>query len=98
MVNGVPWEVPESTQCTPKEFSKGEPEATSKARPNAKDPTGRRPRGCLAFGLAEDVAKGSHLENAEGSLQYSSKGPPEANPEGSILYLPVMPYGKLFQL
>ena len=44
-----------------KGFSKGEPEATSKARPKA-------------FGLAEDVAKDSPLENFEGSLQYSSEG------------------------
>ena len=43
----------------PKGVSKGEPEATSKARPKAKNPRGRRPRGFLAFGLAEDVAKGS---------------------------------------
>ena len=51
-------------------FSKGEPEATSKAR----NLRGRRPRGFLAFGLAEDVAKGLPLENPEGGLQYSSEG------------------------
>ena len=45
---------------------KGKSEATSKARPKAKNPRGRRPRGFLAFGLAEDVAKGLHLENPEG--------------------------------
>ena len=33
-----------------------------------------RARGFLAFGLAEDVAKRSPLENSEGGLQYSSKG------------------------
>ena len=63
MVNGAP-----------REFSKGEPEATSKARPTAKNPRGRRPRGFLAFGLAKDVAKGLPLENHEGGLQYSSEG------------------------
>ena len=31
-------------------------------------------QGFLAFGLAEDVAKGSPLENPEGCLQYSSEG------------------------
>ena len=55
-------------------FSKGKPEATSKARPKAKNPRGRRPQGFLAFGLAEDVAKGLPLENPEGGLQYSSEG------------------------
>ena len=77
MVNGVPWEVPESTQCTsseedrssPKGFSKGEP----KARPKGKNPRGRRPRGFFAFGLIEDVAKGLPLENPEGGLQYYIK-------------------------
>ena len=58
----------------PKGFSKGKPLATSKARPKAKNPKGRRPRGFLAFGLAEDVAKGLHLEISEGGLQYSSEG------------------------
>ena len=43
-------------------------------RPKAKNPRGRRPRGFLSFGLAEDVAKGSPLENSEGGLQYSSEG------------------------
>ena len=51
-------------------FSKGKPEATSKAR----NLRGRRLRGFLAFGLAEDVAKGLPLENPEGGLQYSSEG------------------------
>ena len=31
-------------------------------------------QGFLAFGLAEDVAKGLPLENPEGGLQYSSEG------------------------
>ena len=57
-----------------KGFSKGEPEATSKARPKAKKPRGRRPRGFFNFGLAEDVAKGLPLEYPEGGLQYSSEG------------------------
>ena len=73
---------PSSTQCPPSEeywrppsgFSEGKPEATSKARPKAKNPRGRRPGGFLGFGLAEDVAKGSPLENPEGGLQYSSEG------------------------
>ncbi len=38
------------------------------ARPKAKNPRGRRPRGFLAFGLAEDVAKGLPLENREGAF------------------------------
>ena len=50
----------------PKGFFKGEPLATSNL--------GRRPQGFLAFGLAEDVAKGLPLENPEGDLQYSSEG------------------------
>ena len=49
-------------------LSKSEPGATSKARPKAKNPRGRRLRGFLAFGLAEDVAKGSLLENSEGAF------------------------------
>ena len=52
----------------PKGFSTGKFEPTSKARPKAK---GQR---FLAFGLAEDVAKCSHLDNPEGGLQYSSEG------------------------
>ena len=95
MVNGAPREFPENTRCTPqgedrrspKGFSKGEPEATSKARPKTKNPRGPRPRGFLAFGLAEDVAKGSHLENSKGGLQYSSEGVHrvlEGQPEGFI--------------
>ena len=64
----------EKIEGPPKGFSKGEPEATSKARPKAKNPRGRRPQGFLAFGLAEDVAKGLPLENPEGDLQYSSEG------------------------
>ena len=46
-----------------------------------------RPRGFLAFGLAEDVAKGSPLENPKGVLQYSSEGVHrvlKGPPEGSI--------------
>ena len=58
----------------PKGFSKGKREATSKARPKAKIPRGCRPQGFLAFDLAEDVDKGSHLKNHEGGLQYSSEG------------------------
>ena len=37
-------------------------------------PRGRRPQGFLAFGLVEDVPKGSPLENPEGGLEYSSEG------------------------
>ena len=43
-------------------------------RSQGQNPRGRRPRGFLAFGLAEDVAKGLPLENPEGGLQYSSEG------------------------
>ena len=32
------------------------------------------PESTRYFGLAEDVAKGSPLENPEGGLQYSSEG------------------------
>ena len=60
----------EKIEGPPRDFLK----ATSKARPKAKNPRGRRPRGFLAFGLAEDVAKGLPLENPEGGLQYSSEG------------------------
>ena len=45
-------------------LSKGEPEATSRAR-NLRV---RRPRGFLAFGLAEDVAKGLPLEIPKGAF------------------------------
>ena len=57
------------------------------ARPTAKNPRGRRPWEFLAFGLAEDVAKGSPLENSERGLQYSSEGVHrvlKGPPEGSI--------------
>ena len=42
---------------------------------------------CKAFGLAEDVAMGSPLENSEGGLQYSFEGVHwelKGPPEGSI--------------
>ena len=58
----------EKIEGPPRDFSKGKPVATSKARPKAKNPRGRRPRGFLAFGLAEDVAKVSPLENSEEGL------------------------------
>ena len=58
----------------PQGFSKGEPEATSKARQKAKNTRGRRPQGFLSFGLAEDVTKVLPLENPEGGLQYSYEG------------------------
>ena len=48
-------------------------EATTKARPKAKNLRGRKPRGFLAFGLAKDVAQGSPLKNPKGGLQYSSE-------------------------
>ena len=64
----------EKIEGPPRDFFKGEPKATSQARPKGKNPRGRRPRGFLAFGLAEDVAMGSPLENSEGGLQYSSEG------------------------
>ena len=70
----------------PKGFSEGEPEAKYKARPKANNPRGRRPQGFFAFCLAEDVAKGSPLENPKRGRQYSSeglhwvlKGPPEGS-------------------
>ena len=40
------------------------PKATSEARPEAKNPKGRRPRGFLA----EDVAKGLPEENPKGAF------------------------------
>ena len=109
MVNGAPREFPESTQCTPqgedlrspKGFSKGKPEATSKARPKAKNPRGRRPRGFLTFGLAKDVAKGSPLETSEGGLQYSSEGVHKVlkgPPEGSIHHDTSEPFPQIFIL
>ena len=55
-MNGAPWEVPESTQRTPRGFFQAKPKAASEARLKAKIPRGRRPRGFLALGLAEDAA------------------------------------------
>ena len=52
----------------------GKSKATSKARPKAKNPRGRRPQGLLAFCLAKDVAKGLPLENPEQGFQYFSEG------------------------
>ena len=44
-------------------------------RPDQRPKTpGAAARGFLAFGLAEDVAKGSPLENPEAGLQYSFEG------------------------
>ena len=51
-----------------KGYSKGKPEATSKAGPKAKKPRGCRPLGFLFFSLVEDVAKGLNLENPKGGL------------------------------
>ena len=44
------------------------------ARPKAKNPRGRRPRGFLAEGLAEDAAKGLPEENPEGCPQSTPEG------------------------
>ena len=52
----------------PQGFSKGKPEATYKARPKAKNPRGCRPQGFLAFGRAEDIAKGSPLKISKGAF------------------------------
>ena len=62
----------EKIEGPPRDFLKGN-QRESKARTKAKNPRGRRPRGFLAFGLAEDVAKGLHLANPDGGLQYSSE-------------------------
>jgi hypothetical protein len=53
----------------PKGFSEGKPKAASEARPEAKNPRGRRPRGFLASGLAEDAAAGLPEENPEGGFR-----------------------------
>ena len=47
-----------------------------KANPRPHPRSDQRPktRGFLAFGLAEDVAKGLPLENSKEGLQYSSEG------------------------
>ena len=64
----------EKIEGPPRDFLKANPRQHPRPEKNAKNPRGRRPRGFLAFGLAEDVAKGLPLENSEGGLQYSSEG------------------------
>ena len=66
VLNVLPREKIEGPQ---RDFLKANP------RPHPRpDPRGLRPLGFLAFGLAEDAAKGSPLENSEGGLQYSYEG------------------------
>ena len=64
----------EKIEGPPRDFLKANPRPHQRPDQRPKNPRGRRPQGCLAFGLAKDVAKGSQLENSEGGLQYSSKG------------------------
>ena len=77
MVNRAPRAFPESTQCNPQGEDRRSPKGFSKGKPEA-------------FGLAEDAAQGSPLENFKGGLQYSSKGVhrelkgAKGAPEGSI--------------
>ena len=61
---------PRVLNVLPREKIEGPPRDFLKAYPRPHP----RPRGFLAFGLAEDVAKGLPLENPEGGLQYSSEG------------------------
>ena len=57
----------------PKEKIEGPTRDFLKANPRPH--TGQtKDQGFLAFGLAEDVAKGLPLENPKGGLQYSSEG------------------------
>ena len=66
ILNVLPREKIEGPQ---RDFLKANP------RPHPRpDPRVLRPLEFLAFCLAEDAAKGSHLENCEGGLQYSSEG------------------------
>ena len=60
----------------PREKIERPPRDCLKANPRPHPRPDKRPktRGFLAFGLAEDVAKGLLLENPEGGLQYSSEG------------------------
>ena len=59
-------------------FSEYKPKAALEARPSAKNPRGRKPRGFLAKGLAkilaEDAAEGLPEENPEGYFQSTPLG------------------------
>ena len=77
--------VPRESLKLPKRFSEGKPEAASEARPEAKKLRGRRPRGFLASGLAEDAAKGFLQKKSKGGFRLfrgtvqGLQGPPVGN-------------------
>ena len=64
----------EKIEGPPRNFLKANrrPHLRPDQRPKIQGTAG--PKEGLAFGLAEDVAKGSPLENPKGGLQYSSEG------------------------
>ena len=64
----------EKIEGPPRDFLKANPRPHPRPDQRPKTRRGRRHQGFLAFGLAEDVAKGSPLESFEGGLQYSSEG------------------------
>ena len=73
----------EEIESDPRDFLEANPRPHP--RPDQRPKT-RGPQGFLAFGLAENVTKSSHLENPEWGLQFSSetvlfllKGPPEGS-------------------
>ena len=74
----------EKIEGPPRDFVKANPRPHPRPDQRPKNWGAAGPEGFWAFGLAEDVAKGSPLENSEWGLQYSSegvhwvlKGPPE---------------------
>ena len=77
----------EKIEGPPRDFLKAKPRPHPRPDQRPKNPRGCRPRGFLAFGLAEDVANGLPLENPKGDLQYSSEGVHwvlDGSSEGSI--------------
>ena len=77
----------EQIEAPPRDFLKAKtrPHPRPDQRPKTRRAAG--PQGFLAFGQAKDMAKGLHLENAKGGLQYSSEGVCwvlKGSPEGSI--------------
>ena len=60
----------EKIEGPPRDFLKANPRPHPKPDQRPKTRGAAGPKGFLAFGLAEDVVKDTHLENSEGGLQY----------------------------
>ena len=64
----------EKIEGPPRDFLNVNPRPHQRPDQRPKNPRGRRPRGFLAFGMAEDVAKGSPLENSKGGPSIFFRG------------------------